>query len=496
VDFDIAIIGGGINGCGIARDAAGRGLRVLLVEQGDLGGATSSASTKLIHGGLRYLEHYDFRLVHESLQEREVLSRLAPHNIRPLRFVLPHHAGLRPRWMLRAGLALYDLLGAAKLSPARSLNLRADEAGAPLQARYAHGFSYSDCWTDDARLVVLNAIDAAARGADVRVCTKLTAARREGDHWRLVLSDGTEVNARTIVNAGGAWVNEVLRICNVQPRAGARLVQGSHIIVPKLFARDNAYIFQQSDGRIVFAIPYEHDFTLIGTTDQDFKADPTHPKASATEIAYLCAAANEYFTQQISPEDVVSTYSGVRALYDDGAGAAKDVTRDYVLSLDAEGPAMLSLYGGKITTYRRLAEAALLKLAPYLPEANAPWTKTASLPGGDFERGAVNTLAERLREAHAFLDERWALRLARAYGTRALTLFTGEPGEMFGGELSAREVDYLVTQEWARTAEDVLWRRTKLGLRANPSEVARLEVYMRKTLEGKRAAPTPASDLI
>jgi len=479
--YDIAIIGGGINGAGIARDAAGRGWSVLLVEQGDLAGATSSASTKLIHGGLRYLEHYDFRLVRESLLEREVLARIAPHNVRALRFVLPHHKGLRPRWMLAAGLLLYDALGNKSFPRTRALDLARDAAGAALKPSYAKGFSYSDCWTDDARLVVLNAIDAAERGATVRTRTKLHAAKRGDASWTLDLGNGETAEARTLVNAAGAWANDVIARVGAEPRAGVRLVQGSHIVVRRMFESENAYIFQQSDGRVVFAIPFENDFTLIGTTDQEFSADPGKVTASAEEIAYLCGAASEYFRAPIAPGDVVWTYSGVRALYDDGASKAQEVTRDYVLSMDNAGAPLLSIYGGKITTYRKLAESALASLDNHLPPAKRRrWTHDEPLPGGGFARGEVLALADRLRAAHPFLSEATALRLTRAYGTRAAHIFEGanDLGETFGGDLSAREVNYLVAQEWARTAEDVLWRRSKAGLRASADDVARLEAYL------------------
>ncbi len=479
--YDIAIIGGGINGAGIARDAAGRGWSVLLVEQGDLAGATSSASTKLIHGGLRYLEHYDFRLVRESLLEREVLARIAPHNVRALRFVLPHHKGLRPRWMLAAGLLLYDALGNKSFPRVRALDLAKDEAGAPLKPSYAKGFSYSDCWTDDARLVVLNAIDAAERGAVIRTRTKLHGAKRGETSWTLDLGGGESVEARTLVNAAGAWANDVIARVGAEPRAGVRLVQGSHIVVRKLFDGPQAYIFQQSDGRVVFAIPFEGDFTLIGTTDQEFDGDAARVSAGAEEIAYLCGAASEYFRAAITSADVVWTYSGVRALYDDGASKAQEVTRDYVLSMDNAGAALLSIYGGKITTYRKLAESALASLSNHLPASKRRrWTHEEALPGGGFARDEIGAQAETLRAAHPFLSESHAARLTRAYGVRAGKIFEGANGlgETFGGDLSAREVDYLVAHEWARTAEDVLWRRTKAGLRATAEDVARLEAYI------------------
>lgn len=482
--YDIAIIGGGINGAGIARDAAGRGLKVVLLEQGDLASATSSASTKLVHGGLRYLEHYDFRLVRESLMEREVLARIAPHNVRALRFVLPHHRGLRPRWMLHAGLVLYDLLGNRSFRRAAPIDLRADPAGAPLQARYRHGFSYADCWTDDARLVVLNAIDAAERGADIRVRAPVTMLARAGA-WRIGLAGGEIVQARALVNAAGAWVNDVLAMAGVKPKAAVRLVQGSHIVVPKLHEGDHAYVFQQADGRVVFAIPFEGDFTLIGTTDRDYSGDPGQVRITPEERAYLCAAASEYFRQPIAEDRIVWTYSGVRALYDDGASRAQEVTRDYVFALDAEGPPILSIYGGKITTYRRLAEGALASLASHLPMRKR-WTAEAPLPGGGFADFGAQAAA--LREAAPFLSQDSAVRLTRAYGDRAVAMFAGaaELGETFGADLSAREVDYLIAREWARSAEDILWRRTKLGLRATSQDAARLDSYVQSKLMRSR----------
>ncbi len=480
MSFDLAIIGGGVNGAGIARDAAGRGLKVVLLEQGDLAGATSSASTKLIHGGLRYLEFYDFRLVHEALQEREVLARIAPHNVRALRFVLPHHKGLRPRWMLYAGLILYDLLGNKSFPRAMPVDLTTDPAGAALKPGYAHGFSYSDCWTDDARLVVLNARDAADRGADIRVRTRVTALTR-GDVWTIGLENGETLEAKALVNAAGAWANDVLTLAGVAPKAGLRLVQGSHIVVRKAFDADNAFIFQNADGRVIFAIPFERDFTLIGTTDRDYSGDKAGVRASAEEIAYLCAAASEYLKAQLRPADVVWTYSGVRGLYDDGASKAQEVTRDYVLSMDGEAAPVLTIYGGKITTYRRLAESALASFSSHLT-MDRRWTADAPLPGGDFPRGAFDTQSNALVSAFPFLSVETATRLVHAYGTRAAKIFEGanDLGDCFLADLSRREVDHLIAHEWARSAEDILWRRTKLGLRAAAEAAARLEEYVQR----------------
>ncbi|MDQ0512178.1 glycerol-3-phosphate dehydrogenase [Ancylobacter amanitiformis] len=502
--YDIAIIGGGINGCGIARDAAGRGASVVLLEQGDFAGATSSASTKLIHGGLRYLEHYEFRLVREALMEREVLWGIAPHIIRPLRFVLPHHKGLRPAWLLRLGLFLYDHLGGRKRLPAtRTLDLRHDEAGAPLRAGYARAFEYSDCWVEDSRLVVLNALDAAERGADIRPRSRVTGAVRAADHWQIEVEPpggGREiVRARVLVNAAGPWVHEVLaQVLRINTPANVRLVQGSHIVVPRLYQHDRAYIFQNGDGRIVFAIPYEHDFTLIGTTDRDFGRVPGKPVASPEEIAYLCAAASEYFRTPVTPDTVVWTYSGVRPLYDDGASKAQEATRDYVLELEGgegEGgsppsgrPPLLSVFGGKITTYRRLAEHALQKLGPFLPTlSRASWTGGEPLPGGDFPVDGQMRIVAQLKRAHPFLEERQARRLVVAYGTRALRLLDGarsaaDLGRTFGADLTEAEVLYLMREEWARTAEDVLWRRSKLGLRFTREQVEALDAFMQASM--------------
>ena len=488
--YDIAIIGGGINGAGIARDAAGRGWSVYLCEQGDLGGATSSASTKLIHGGLRYLEHYEFRLVREALMEREVLWGIAPHIIWPLRFVLPHHRGLRPAWLLRLGLFLYDHLGGRKALPAtRVLDLSRDEAGAVLRPEFGRGFEYSDCWVEDARLVVLNARDAADRGAVVETRTRCVAADRVDDGW-IVTVEGPhgrrQVRARVLVNAAGPWVAEVLRgMVRANAPAAVRLVQGSHIVVRRKYAHGRCYIFQNGDGRIFFAIPYERDFTLIGTTDRDWVGEPGAVRISEDEVAYLCAGASAYFREPVTPADVVWTYSGVRPLYDDGASAAQSATRDYVLALEApEGQgALLSVFGGKITTYRRLAEAALAKLAPHLPAGRgqtAGWTGASALPGGLFPKDGFEALVAETRAQSPFLPEGLARRLVRAYGTRAATLLDGaramgDLGPVLGADLTAAEVRWLRDQEFARTAEDVVWRRSKLGLRMDAAEIAAVE---------------------
>ncbi len=485
--FDLAVIGGGINGIGIARDAAGRGLSVLVLEQGDLAGATSSASTKLIHGGLRYLEYYAFRLVRESLEEREVLWRAAPHIAGPMRFVLPHHPGLRPRWMIRAGLFLYDHLGGRKiLPPTRTLDLRRDPAGAPLRPQFTTGFEYSDCWVDDARLVVLNARDAAAHGADIRTRTRCVAARGDGGVWRLGLEDGGEAQARVLVNAGGPFVAQILSsVLRHNTVTRIRLVKGSHIVVPKLYAHDRCYIFQNADGRVCFAIPYHDDFTLIGTTDEDYAGDPAAVTASVEEERYLCAAVSEYFRAPVDPASIVWRYAGVRPLRDDGASKAQEATRDYVLELQqgaGEAP-VLSVFGGKLTTYRRLAEAAMAKLAPFFPGMRGAWTAGAALPGGDFPYDGLGAVQADLQRRYPFVAEATARRLVRSYGTLAAEMLGdarggGDLGRVIGADLSEREVDWLGRTEWARTADDVLWRRSKLGLRFGAAETAGLEAYL------------------
>ena len=492
--FDLAIIGGGVNGCGIARDAVGRGNSVFLCEMNDLASGTSSWSTKLVHGGLRYLEYYEFRLVREALIEREILWQIAPHIIRPLRFVLPHHDGLRPTWLLRLGLFLYDHIGGRKLLPStRSVDLTRDEVGKPLVAgRFTRGFEYSDCFVDDARLVVLTARDAADRGAEIRTRSRAVEIRQTDKIWHVTVEDTasgerTTIKARALVNAGGPWVENVLASgAGVNARAKVRLVQGSHIVVRKLYAHDRAYIFQNSDGRIIFAIPYQDDFTLIGTTDRDYDGDPAKVKASTEEIKYLCDSVSEYLAKPVKPQDVVWTYSGVRPLYDDGASEAKAATRDYVFELDTPGGApLLSIYGGKITTYRRLAEEALERLSPYLRsnKAREGWTAKSPLPGGDMDVSAVAALSAELLRNYPFLAPTHANRLAHAYGTRATKLLgtaksPADLGQSFGATLTESEVRYLMSSEWACTAEDIVWRRSKLGLRLSGSEIAALDDWI------------------
>jgi glycerol-3-phosphate dehydrogenase len=503
-DYDIFIIGGGVNGCGIARDAAGRGFSVGLAEMNDLASGTSSAATKLIHGGLRYLEQYEFRLVRESLLERETLWRSAPHIIWPLRFVLPHHAGLRPAWLLRLGLFVYDHLGGRKLlPPTRTLDLTRDEAGKPLKPQFKKAFEYSDCWVEDSRLVVLNARDANEKGARIFTRTRCTGARHEGRGWRISLRDEAtgqtrEVTARLLINAAGPWIGNVLRQTVGQNEAAAvRLVKGSHIVVPRLFEHERCYIFQNADGRIIFAIPYEQDFTLIGTTDVDYEGDPSAAAASSDEIAYLCRAASEYFQRAIESVEVVWSYAGVRPLFDDGAGRAQEATRDYVLRLEGgeAAPPLLNIFGGKLTTYRRLAEAAMIIVESVLGRRGARWTQNASLPGGDFPIQGFDALCRDLQREFPFLVSGHVHRLARAYGTDAHKLLGGVAsmagmGRHFGATLYEREVRYLMDAEWARTADDVLWRRSKLGLRLTRDEAAGLDKWMS---EARKLPPLQAA---
>ena len=491
--YDLAIIGGGVNGCGVARDATGRGLSVYLCEQGDLASGASSAATKLIHGGLRYLEYGEFRLVREALSERETLWRIAPHLVRPLRLVLPHHQGLRPAWLLRLGLFLYDHLGRRKLlPPTATLDLKRDPAGTPLKrGAFAVGFEFSDCWVDDARLVVLNALDAHVAGARIETRTKALAAERAAGRWRLTVADTRDGTARTIlaralVNAAGPWVEDVEARLPARPsRDRLRLVQGSHIVTRKLFDHGRAYILQNADKRVMFAIPYEGDFTLVGATELDYAGDPAKAAASPAEIDYLCTAASEYFAQAVTREDVVWTFSGVRPLYDDGASAASAATRDYMLEFDDDGPPLITIFGGKITTYRRLAEHVLDKLEPAFPliAMRRGWTASAPLPGGAFPPTELKAQVEALKLRHPFLSEDEALRLTRAYGLRADEVL-GEArerpalGRDFGAGLSEREVDYLIRTEWAECAEDVVWRRTKFGLRLTADEIAALDRFI------------------
>jgi glycerol-3-phosphate dehydrogenase len=495
--YDLAIIGGGINGAAIARDAAGRGLKVLLVEQGDLAAGTSSASTKLIHGGLRYLEQGAFRLVRESLREREVMLRMAPHLVWPIRFVLPHHAGLRPAWQLRAGLFVYDHLGGRKtLAPTRTVTLTVGPLGVPLKREFRLGFEYSDCCVDDSRLVVLNALDAAERGAVIRTRTRCARVDRQDRDWRLVLNvrgEREETTARVLINATGPWIDQVFEtVLRMPGPVGVRLVKGSHIVVPRLFDHDRAYIFQNADRRIVFAIPYQDGFTLVGTTDYDFRGEPGAVAAQPQEITYLCRAVSEYFRQTVGPEQVVWAFSGVRSLPDEGSKKAKDLSRDYLIRLDGGRAApLVSIYGGKITTARRLAEEVLARLTAIF-QLPPPWTERVALPGGDFPPAGIAALESRARGLWPFLTEAHARRLVRAYGTRIDRVLgnarsRADLGQGLGADLTAAEVQYLVRHEWAETGEDVLWRRSKLGLRLTPGERDALERFM-EGIRGRSAA--------
>jgi D-erythritol 1-phosphate dehydrogenase len=493
--YDLLVIGGGINGAGIARDAAGRGLAVLLAEKDDLAAHTSSWSTKLIHGGLRYLEHYEFRLVAEALAEREVLLRAAPHIIEPLLFVLPHEPHLRPAWMIRAGLFLYDHLGGRMTLPkSYGVDFRDTRYGAGLKPRFRKGFVYADARVDDARLVVCNVLDARARGAEIRVRTTVQRAWRDNGLWRASLAahDGStsEVAARALVNAAGPWVCDVLNdVVDAPVKAKVRHVKGSHIVVPRVHAEPHAYILQNADNRIVFIIPYQERYSLIGTTDVPVERYD-HPAISEEETYYLLTLANTYLERPLASTDIVWTYSGVRPLYDDGTTDPSEVTRDYVLKVDAlrngdkdaRAP-VLSVFGGKITTYRKLAEAALAELQPYFPAMTAPWTHDATLPGGDFPKGGRAAWQAELARRYPELPPALLQEVAHRHGTRA-TAVLGEArtaadlGDDFGACLTSREIDYLREQEWASTAEDILWRRTKCGLSMTPREHRRVAAYV------------------
>ena len=505
-DFDLFIIGGGINGVGVARDAAGRGLKVGLAEMNDLGGATSSASTKLFHGGLRYLEFFEINLVRKALIEREVLLKAMPHISWPMRFVLPYHKdmrfesetptskvlsfvmpwmkGRRPAWLIRLGLFLYDNLGGRKILPGtKTLNLKNAPEGEFLEDRFQTAYEYSDCWVEDSRLVVLNARDAEERGAEILVRTKVVSAERSDSVWSITLEGGRVVTAKALVNAGGPWVEDIVRnTVRMNTSEGVRLVRGSHIVTKKLYGHDKAYFFQGEDGRIIFAIPYETDFTLIGTTDAEHHDLNEKPYATDAEQDYLIDFANGYFKRDITRDDVVWTYSGVRPLYDDGAKSATAATRDYVLSMDENGPVLLNIFGGKITTYRKLAEGVMKKLAPHIG-GTEDWTAGVAMPGGDFPVEEVEDRIAQLRSVYPFLTSYWAKRLFRAYGVETELILGAamkaeDLGQNFGATLTEAEVRWLMDMEYARTAEDVLWRRTKLGLRMELAQVEALEAFM------------------
>ena len=509
--YDLFVIGGGINGCGIARDAAGRGLSVAVAEMNDLASATSSSSTKLFHGGLRYLEYFEVRLVREALIERETLLRAMPHISWPMRFVLPYHKdmrfegstptsrvlntvmpwmkGRRPAWLIRLGLFMYDNLGGRKILPAtETLDLATASEGGPLKSKFAKAFEYSDCWIEDSRLVVLNARDAERLGAKVMTRTKVVSADRDGDLWRVTYEkDGTAhtATAKMLVNAGGPWVGDIISgTIRSNSRDGVRLVRGSHIVTRRLFDHDKAYFLQGEDGRIMFAIPYETDFTLIGTTDQDHSDPDTRPECTEEERDYMLDFVNKYFEQDVTVDDIVWSYSGVRPLYDDGASSATAATRDYVLKVDDRGGApVLNIFGGKITTYRKLAESALKEIAPYFPGLSGPWTAGKALPGGDFQVGDFDDLVGNLHNNFGFLTEAWAKRLVRAYGKDAWDVLGNaevieDLGRDFGATLTEQEVKWLIANEYAVSADDIIWRRSKLGLRLDADQKQALAQYM------------------
>ncbi|HWK46961.1 MAG TPA: glycerol-3-phosphate dehydrogenase [Stellaceae bacterium] len=489
---DLLIVGAGINGAGIARDAAGRGLSVVLCEKDDIAQGTSSRSGKLVHGGLRYLEYYEFRLVREALIEREVLLRLAPHIIWPMRFVLPHDRAQRPVWLIRLGLLLYDHLGGRRRLPAsRGLDLSRAPEGAPLKTDYARGFEYSDCWVDDARLVILNAKSAAEHGARILPRTECVTARRSAGLWLVDLLDHRtgktrQIHARVLVNGAGPWVDGVLsRVTGQNTGKRVRLVKGSHIVVPKHYAGPQAYLLQNPDRRVIFVNPYEQDYLLIGTTDIPYDGEPDAVAIEPDEIAYLCGVANRYFAKAIGPGDVVHAFSGIRPLYDDATENPSAVTRDYVFDIDGsigEAP-LLSIFGGKITTYRKLAEHALERLRPFLPGLRAPWTANEPLPGGDMADADFDRFLAAFRAAHAWLPPDLARHYARLYGTRAARVVgdarrLADLGRGLGDRLYEAEIRYLVDEEWAVTAEDILWRRTKHGLHLPAEAGSILEAWL------------------
>jgi len=498
--MDVLVIGGGVNGAGIARDLAGRGLTVMLCEKDDLASATSSASTKLIHGGLRYLEYYKFKLVREALIEREVLLRSAPHIIHPMTFILPHHKNLRPWWMVRLGLFLYDYLYRRKLLPAsKGISFAGTKFGVPLKQSFKRGFSYSDCWVDDARLVVLNALDAYEKGAQVLTRTECTKVEKHPDEpgWIATLHDhitdaNTRVHVQLVVNAAGPWVNKVLGLVGEGvEKYKVRWVKGSHIIVPRLFQGDQAYILQQPDNRIVFAIPYEKKYTLIGTTDSDYHGDLEEVRINMEEVEYLCNAVNIYFRHQVKPEDVEWTYSGVRPLHEDGATEAAAATREYLLDVEEhQGAKILSVYGGKITTFRKLSEHVGEKVVELLGRGKGNWTVEASLPGGEGSAANFETFLKTLRREYNWLPEALALRYARAYGSRSREFLRGfkrmaDLGEDLGENVYEAEISYLVNVEWAFTVEDILWRRSKLGLHVSEETQKNIKRALKSILAKK-----------
>jgi len=487
---DLFVIGGGINGAGIARDAAGRGLSVIMCEKDDLAQGTSSRSGKLVHGGLRYLEYYEFRLVREALIEREVLLNSASHIIWPMRFVLPHSPNDRPAWLVRLGLFLYDNLGGRKRLPGtRSLDLRRDPEGAAVLDEYTKGFEYSDCWVDDSRLVVLNAVDAAERGAKIFTRTACSSIRRDNGKWAIEMRDTrsgvvTKVSAKAVINAGGPWVNDIIgRVAGTNSSRSVRLVKGSHIIVPKFWSGQNAYLVQNNDKRVIFINPYEGDMALIGTTDIPYDGAPEKVAADESEIDYLLKVVNRYFKEKLRRSDVIESFSGVRPLFDDGKGNPSAVTRDYVFDLDETGGApLLNVFGGKITTFRKLSEHAIQRLAGFFPDMKGDWTAGATLPGGEIPNADYVTFFDTLRAAYPWMPRDLAGHYGRLYGARTkdvvgdATSLAGL-GRHFGGYLYEAEVHYLVRKEWAQTAEDVIWRRTKERLRMSEAEKAEFEAW-------------------
>ena len=490
--YDVFIAGGGINGVGVARDAAGRGYSVCLCEMNDFASGTSSSSTKLIHGGLRYLEHYKFRLVQESLKEREILLKMAPHIIWPMRFILPHTKGMRPRWFLRLGLAIYDHLGHRKILPGTSsVNLASQKANSPLKETFKSGFEYSDCWVDDSRLVILNAVDAASKGASLRNYTKVTNATSSNGLWSISTKNSLNgkvevIKAKSFVNASGPWVDEVLKESfKVKDSKNVRLVRGSHIVVNKLYEGDKSYICQNKDGRIFFIIPYEDNFTMIGTTDIDHGESADQVKISEDEKTYICESASSYLKKEITTKDIVWSYSGVRPLYDDGASKAQEATRDYVVSAkEYDYSLMINIFGGKITTFRRLSETILSHIENFLGKRGKSWTENSHLPGGDIKVATLSEFEAKLKSKYSFFTNELIRRLARSYGEISFDIFGDADsldslGENFGAGLYEAEVKYLINKEWARSSNDILFRRSKLGLLLSKTEVKNLNLFLK-----------------
>jgi glycerol-3-phosphate dehydrogenase len=490
--YQVFVIGGGINGAGIAKEAASAGYSVALCDSGDFGSGTSSASTKLIHGGLRYLEHYEFRLVREALMEREVLWKMAPHIIWPMRFVLPHHKGLRPKWLLRIGLFLYDNLGGRKLlPPTKTVNLKTGKLGEPLKSEYKTAFEYSDCWVEDSRLVILNLRAAQDLGADINPRMQVIKASHDGVKWTIKLHNkktgkNHTITTDAIINAAGPWVDQVLgQVFGVNNASNVRLVRGSHIVIKKKFEHDRSYIFQNSDGRVIFAIPYEGKFTLIGTTDAEHPNMDEKPEITQSEIEYLSKQASEYFVEPVTQDDIQWTYSGVRPLYDDGASKAQEATRDYVLKQEPSigNGSLINIFGGKITTYRQLALSVMEYVEDLLPKPSHTKTVKPHFVGGDFPVDGFDALVSKFQTAYPFIDGEVVQRLTRLYGTEVSTMLANcrkesELGQDFGNGLYQKEVEFLMAEEWAQTAQDVLFRRTKLGIVMSQDQIAELDGFM------------------